>query len=43
MFGLVFGLTGVFVYDGESVRESGMFQGYNKITWLVVALQVPHY
>ncbi|XP_035278033.1 UDP-N-acetylglucosamine transporter-like isoform X3 [Anguilla rostrata] len=39
LFGLVFGLMGVFVYDGERVKESGMFQGYNGITWLVVALQ----
>lgn len=40
MFGLVFGLFGMLAYDGERVRESGMFQGYNTITWTVVALQV---
>lgn len=40
MFGLVFGLFGMLAYDGERVRESGMFQGYNSITWTVVALQV---
>uniref|UniRef100_A0A3B5LGH3 Solute carrier family 35 member A3b n=1 Tax=Xiphophorus couchianus TaxID=32473 RepID=A0A3B5LGH3_9TELE len=28
------------VYDGRSVRQSGMFQGYNAITWTVVVLQV---
>eukprot|EP00063_Salmo_salar_P050259 XP_014025094.1 PREDICTED: UDP-N-acetylglucosamine transporter-like isoform X4 [Salmo salar] len=39
MFGLVFGLMGMFAYDGERVRESGMFKGYNTITWTVVALQ----
>ncbi|XP_028832916.1 solute carrier family 35 member A3b isoform X2 [Denticeps clupeoides] len=39
LFGLVFGLTGMLVVDGEKVRESGMFQGYNKITWAVVVLQ----
>uniref|UniRef100_A0A3Q3MUQ6 Solute carrier family 35 member A3a n=1 Tax=Labrus bergylta TaxID=56723 RepID=A0A3Q3MUQ6_9LABR len=39
MFGLVFGLFGMLAYDGERVRESGMFQGYNTITWTVVALQ----
>uniref|UniRef100_A0A4W5MA76 Solute carrier family 35 member A3b n=1 Tax=Hucho hucho TaxID=62062 RepID=A0A4W5MA76_9TELE len=39
LFGLVFGLMGVFVYDGERVRESGLFQGYNPLTWSVVALQ----
>ena len=40
LFGLVFGLLGMLAYDGERVSESGMFQGYNGITWTVVALQV---
>ncbi|KAJ8374470.1 hypothetical protein SKAU_G00050500 [Synaphobranchus kaupii] len=39
LFGMVFGLMGVFVYDGDRVRDSGMFQGYNRLTWTVVALQ----
>ncbi|XP_017573256.1 solute carrier family 35 member A3a isoform X1 [Pygocentrus nattereri] len=39
MFGLVFGLFGMLLYDGERVREHGMFQGYNSITWAVVSLQ----
>lgn len=28
------------VYDGQRVREAGMFQGYNTITYTVVVLQV---
>uniref|UniRef100_A0A8C6VTX8 Solute carrier family 35 member A3a n=2 Tax=Nothobranchius TaxID=28779 RepID=A0A8C6VTX8_NOTFU len=40
LFGLVFGLFGMLAYNGERVRESGMFQGYNGVTWTVVALQV---
>lgn len=39
MFGLIFGLFGMLAYDGERVQESGMFQGYNTLTWTVVALQ----
>ncbi|XP_076009405.1 solute carrier family 35 member A3a [Genypterus blacodes] len=39
MFGLVFGLMGMMMYDGERVTQSGMFQGYNTVTWAVVALQ----
>ncbi|XP_051525776.1 solute carrier family 35 member A3a [Myxocyprinus asiaticus] len=39
MFGLVFGVFGMLAYDGARVREHGMFQGYNTITWIVVALQ----
>ncbi|XP_006000073.1 UDP-N-acetylglucosamine transporter [Latimeria chalumnae] len=38
-FGVIFGLMGVFVYDGERVRQHGMFQGYNKLTWTVIILQ----
>uniref|UniRef100_A0A3Q3VQ74 Uncharacterized protein n=1 Tax=Mola mola TaxID=94237 RepID=A0A3Q3VQ74_MOLML len=29
MFGFVFGLFGMLVYDGDRVREAGMLQGYN--------------
>ncbi|XP_076134624.1 solute carrier family 35 member A3a [Alosa pseudoharengus] len=39
MFGLVFGVIGMFAYDGDRVREHGMFQGYNSLTCVVVALQ----
>uniref|UniRef100_A0A667ZMG5 Solute carrier family 35 member A3b n=1 Tax=Myripristis murdjan TaxID=586833 RepID=A0A667ZMG5_9TELE len=39
LFGFVFGLIGMLMYDGQRVRESGMFQGYNKITFTVVVLQ----
>lgn len=40
MFGLVFGVFGMLLYDGRRVWESGMLQGYNTITWAVVILQV---
>lgn len=40
MFGLVFGVIGMLMYDGDRVRENGMFQGYNSLTCVVVALQV---
>ncbi|KAK1164301.1 UDP-N-acetylglucosamine transporter [Acipenser oxyrinchus oxyrinchus] len=39
LFGAVFGLMGVYVYDGERVQEHGMFQGYSCLTWAVVSLQ----
>ncbi|XP_050952929.1 solute carrier family 35 member A3b isoform X1 [Labeo rohita] len=39
VFGLIFGLGGVFAYDGERVQENGFFQGYTSLTWTVVALQ----
>lgn len=31
---------GVYIYDGEQLTKNGFFQGYNKLTWIVVVLQV---
>lgn len=39
LFSFVLGFIGMMVYDGQSVRQSGMFQGYNTITYIVVVLQ----
>nr|XP_057920933.1 solute carrier family 35 member A3b isoform X2 [Doryrhamphus excisus] len=39
LFGFVFGTVGMLVYDGRRVAQSGMFQGYNPITCIVVILQ----
>uniref|UniRef100_A0A3Q2L9A7 Solute carrier family 35 member A3 n=2 Tax=Equus TaxID=9789 RepID=A0A3Q2L9A7_HORSE len=38
-FGSIFGLMGVYIYDGELVSKDGFFQGYNRLTWIVVVLQ----
>ncbi|XP_052586826.1 UDP-N-acetylglucosamine transporter isoform X1 [Peromyscus californicus insignis] len=38
-FGSIFGLMGVYVYDGELVSKNGFFQGYSQLTWIVVILQ----
>ncbi|XP_069794093.1 UDP-N-acetylglucosamine transporter-like isoform X2 [Narcine bancroftii] len=39
LFGSIFGMMGVYVYDGQRINEHGFFQGYNKFTWIVVTLQ----
>ncbi|XP_015256670.1 PREDICTED: UDP-N-acetylglucosamine transporter-like [Cyprinodon variegatus] len=39
LFSFVLGFLGMMVYDGRSVRQSGMFQGYSAITCTVVVLQ----
>ncbi|XP_031595881.1 solute carrier family 35 member A3b isoform X4 [Oreochromis aureus] len=39
LFSFVFGFIGMMVYDGESVKQAGIFQGYNIITCIVVVLQ----
>lgn len=31
---------GVYIYDGEQLSKNGFFQGYNRLTWVVVVLQV---
>nr|XP_038039066.1 UDP-N-acetylglucosamine transporter isoform X18 [Anas platyrhynchos] len=38
-FGSIFGLMGVYIYDGEQLSKNGFFQGYNQLTWIVVVLQ----
>ena len=30
----------MYVNDGNAVQSQGFLQGYNKITWIVIALQV---
>ncbi|XP_077579828.1 solute carrier family 35 member A3b isoform X2 [Stigmatopora nigra] len=39
-FGLVSATSGMLAYDGQRVRERGLFQGYDRMTCAVVALQV---
>ncbi|XP_068197696.1 solute carrier family 35 member A3b [Antennarius striatus] len=39
IFGFAFGVGGMMAYDGEKVRQLGMFQGYTSITYTVVVLQ----
>ncbi|XP_070562848.1 UDP-N-acetylglucosamine transporter-like [Ptychodera flava] len=39
VFGTLFGLLGVFWYDGEAVKTNGFLQGYNNMTWVVISLQ----
>ena len=36
----MFGLAGVLVNDLQGVVENGFFQGYNRVTWIIVCLQV---
>lgn len=39
-FGVIFGLIAVFVNDGNAVESNGFLQGYNRVTWIVISLQV---
>jgi len=40
IFGTIFGLIIVYIFDYEAVMEKGFFQGYTTVVWLVVFLQV---
>lgn len=40
VFGFIFAVTGMVIYDYDKIRESGVFQGYNTITYIVIILQV---
>lgn len=40
LFGFVLGFAGMIIQDGPLMKQSGMFQGYNTITCIVVVLQV---
>jgi UDP-sugar transporter A1/2/3 len=40
IFGLGFGLTGVFITDWKTVNEQGFFRGYRTIVFVVILLQV---
>ena len=36
MYGIVIGLIGMWIKDGEKIQESGFFTGYTTLVWLVV-------
>ena len=40
LFSIVLGMSAVVLNDGAAVRVHGFFQGYNRITWTVICLQV---
>ncbi|XP_014679460.1 PREDICTED: UDP-N-acetylglucosamine transporter-like isoform X2 [Priapulus caudatus] len=39
LFGIIFGFGGVFIYDYQPIQQNGFFQGYNRVTWIVILLQ----
>ena len=36
MYGIVIGLIGMWIKDGEKIQERGFFTGYTTLVWLVV-------
>ena len=43
VFSCAIGLSGIYMNDYEKVAEGGFFQGYDKLTWLLVLVQVSEF
>ncbi|CAF4077385.1 unnamed protein product [Rotaria magnacalcarata] len=39
IFGTIFGLVIVFLFDARAVMDKGFFQGYSTVVWIVIFLQ----
>ncbi|XP_028395578.1 LOW QUALITY PROTEIN: UDP-N-acetylglucosamine transporter-like [Dendronephthya gigantea] len=39
LFGIILGLSAVYINDGTAIQKNGFFQGYNKYAWAVIFLQ----
>ena len=39
MYGIVIGLVGMWIKDGDKIKESGFFTGYTSLVWFVVCNQ----
>ncbi|CAF4138966.1 unnamed protein product [Rotaria socialis] len=39
IFGTIFGLVIVFLFDARAVMDKGFFQGYSTVVWMVIFLQ----
>jgi len=39
---VIFGLMAVYINDGDHVVSGGFLQGYNRVTWIVISLQVKY-
>ncbi|PFX18667.1 UDP-galactose translocator-like [Stylophora pistillata] len=39
MFGVIIGTMGMYINDGIKIKEKGIFFGYHKLVWLIIAMQ----
>lgn len=39
MYGIVIGVIGMWIKDGEKIKESGFFNGYTGLVWFVISNQ----
>lgn len=38
-FGVIIGTVGMYVNDGDRIKEKGILFGYHKLVWLIIAMQ----
>ena len=39
IFGVIIGTMGMYINDGSKIKEKGIFFGYHKLVWLIIAMQ----
>lgn len=39
LFSIIIGTVGMYINDGEKIRQKGILFGYHKLVWLIVGLQ----
>ena len=39
IFGIIIGMVGMYVNDGDKIKEKGILFGYHKLVWVIIALQ----
>jgi len=38
-FGVIIGTVGMYINDGEKIKEKGILFGYHKLVWVIIAMQ----
>ena len=38
-FGIIVGTAGMYINDGEKIKEKGILFGYHKVVWAIIAMQ----
>ena len=39
IFGIIIGTVGMYINDGDKIKEKGILFGYHKLVWLIIAMQ----
>ena len=39
IFGIIIGSVGMYISDGDNIKEKGILFGYHKLVWMIIAMQ----